>query len=132
MKGEFDNSQPIFRQIIEQILLSIATGEFVPGGRVASVRELALKFKVNPNTMQRSLAELESMGYMFTERSSGRFVTRDTALIESLKSTLPKKITEKYVSEMLGCGFLREDITDYVKNYLESTNKHKTSSNLHD
>ena len=119
MKGQYDNSQPIFRQIIDQILLAIATGELTPGSKVAPVRELAYDYKVNPNTMQKSLAKLEEMGYMFTERTSGRYVTNDLALIEGLKTKLPAQITEKYVADMLECGIFLDDIPGYVKNQLE-------------
>ena len=120
MKGQYDNSQPIFRQIIDQILLAIATGQLAPGSKVAPVRELAHDYKVNPNTMQKSLAKLEEMGYMFTERTSGRYVTRDLALIQGLKTKLPAQITEKYVADMLECGTLLEDIPGYVKKQLEA------------
>jgi len=119
MKGQYDNSQPIFRQIIDHILLAIATGELPPGGKVAPVREMAHEHKVNPNTMQKSLAKLEEMGYLYTERTSGRYVTQDLSLIESLKTMLPAKITEKYVTEMAECGILPEDIPRYLKEYLE-------------
>ena len=118
MKSQFDNSQPIFRQIIDRLLQSIATGELSPGDKVAPVRELALEFKVNPNTMQKSLAKLEEMGYLFTERTSGRYVTHDSALIENLKAKLPAQITEKYVAEMQECGIAPQDIPGYVENYL--------------
>jgi len=120
MKGSFDNSQPIFRQIIDQILLAIATGELAPGAKVASVRDMALESKVNPNTMQKSLAKLEEMGYLYTERTSGRYVTQDTALIESLKAKLPTQITEKYVNDMLECGQNPEAILKYVNMTLSS------------
>ncbi|MCL2378083.1 MAG: GntR family transcriptional regulator [Defluviitaleaceae bacterium] len=119
MKGSYDNSQPIFRQIIERILLSIATGELPPGGKVAPVREMALEHKVNPNTMQKSLAKLEEMGYLFTERTSGRYVTKDLNLVESLKTMLPAQITEKYVSDMSECGITPEDIPYHLEKYLE-------------
>jgi len=114
MKGNFDKSQPIFRQIIDQILMAIASGELSPGEKVASVREMALEYKVNPNTMQKSLAKLEEMGFMYTERTSGRYVTNDTAIIESLKSRLPTRLTEEYIKEMMECGIPAKDILNYV------------------
>jgi len=118
MKGSFDNSQPIFRQIIDHMLQSIASGELSPGSKVASVRDLALEYRVNPNTMQKSLAKLEEMGYLYTERTSGRYVTQDYALIESLKSRLPVQVTEKYVKEMQECGIAPQDIPQYVNSEL--------------
>jgi len=119
MKGQYDNSRPIFQQIIDRILQSIATGDLPPGGKVAPVREMALEHKVNPNTMQKSLAKLEEMGYLFTERTSGRYVTQDQALIQSLKAKLPAQITKKYVTQMLESGISLEDIPRHLKNHLE-------------
>ena len=121
MKGNFDNTQPIFRQIIDQILLEIAAGTLPPGAKVAPVREMALEYKVNPNTMQKSLAKLEEMGYMYTERTSGRYVTEDKELIDSLKARLPAQITQKYVADMLECGIVTGDILIHLKNYLEKS-----------
>ena len=121
MKGQYDNSQPIFRQIIDHILLSIATGELPPGAKIAPVREMALEHKVNPNTMQKSLSKLEEMGYLFTERTSGRYVTQDASLIESLKAKLPAQITEKYVSDMLQCGISKADIPSHLTKHIERT-----------
>jgi len=119
MKGQFDNNQPIFRQIIEYFLLEIATGALKPGAKVDPVRELALAYKVSPNTMQKSLAKLEEMGYLYTERTSGRYVTQDQALIEGLRSKLPHQITEKYVQDVEECGIPPEGIPAYIHNYLE-------------
>ena len=118
MKGHFDNSRPIFRQIINLILLSIATGELQPGEKVAPVREMAFEYKVNPNTMQKSLSKLEEMGYLFTERTSGRYVTRDLTLVEKLKAELPAQITKQYVADMRECGIALSDIPSHIINYL--------------
>ena len=119
MKGDFNNNSPIYRQIIDQILLSIAKGELLPGGKVAPVRELAAEYRVNPNTMQRALAKLEEMGYLYTERTSGRYVTNDVALIKRLQIDLPAQITKKYVEEMQEIGLALQDIPEYVKIHVE-------------
>jgi len=119
MKGQYDNSQPIFRQIIDQFLQSITTGELVPGGKVAPVRELALEYNVNPNTMQRSLAKLEEMGYLFTERTSGRYVTHDQELIANLKTLLPAQITKKYIGDMQECGVPQDGILEFITDYMK-------------
>jgi len=120
MKGDFNNNSPIYRQIIDQILLSIAKGEMPPGEKVAPVRELATQYRVNPNTMQKSLAKLEEMGYLFSERTSGRYVTQNRDLIEGLQASLPAQMTEKFVAEMLKCGMERKAIPGYVKQFVEA------------
>ena len=119
----YNNKLPIYQQIIDNILLSIARGELVPGERIAPVREMAANFKVNPNTMQRSLAKLEDMGYMYSERTSGRFVTLDLGLVARLKAQFPEQITKRFISEMLEYGMEKEAIADYVRNYVERVNE---------
>ena len=71
---------PIYLQIIEKIKAKIISGEWRAGDRVPPVRELSLSFGVNPNTMQRSLSELEREGLLYSERTAGRFVTADENL----------------------------------------------------
>ena len=115
----YNNQLPIYQQIIDNILLSIAKGEFSPGEKIASVRDMAANFKVNPNTMQRSLAKLEEMGYLFSERTSGRYITNDVGIVARLKSSFPEQITKRYVDEMLEYGMLKEGISDYVRHYIE-------------
>ena len=124
----YDNKLPIYQQIIDNILLSIAKGELKPGERVAPVREMAANFKVNPNTMQRSLAKLEDMGYLFTERTSGRYVTTDLGIVVRLKAKLPEQITERYVDEMLDYGMEKEAITDYIRRYIERMDGNESNS----
>ena len=77
----FDNNIPIYIQIVEKLKIQIISGEYAPGERLLSVRDLATSLKVNPNTLQRALQELEDAGLIFTERTNGKFVTSDKALI---------------------------------------------------
>jgi len=123
MKTNFDSKQPIYQQIIDRILISIATGEMPPGERVASVRVMALYYGVNPNTIQKSLAKLEEMGYLHTERTSGRFVTSDAAAIAALKARIPDGIISSFVDEMVDFGVNRHEIPNYVSQYIERTDK---------
>jgi DNA-binding transcriptional regulator YhcF (GntR family) len=119
MKGEFDSNQPIYQQIMDRIIAAIAKGELAPGAKVASVRELALEYNVNPNTMQKSLAKLEEMGYLYTERTSGRYVTRDFGVIDAMKAKIPEKIVGDFVEEMIDFGIEKQAIPKYVKDYIE-------------
>jgi len=115
----FNNTQPIYQQIISRVLLAIAKGELPPGGKISPVRDMAANFKVNPNTMQKSLSKLEEMGYLYAEGTSGRYVTENVELIEKLKTALPAEITANYVEEMLDCGMVREEVPAYVKSFIE-------------
>ena len=82
MKWQFSNDAPIYSQLIHQIQVGIVSGAFPPGQRLPSVRDLATEAGVNPNTMQRALAELERDGLVYSQRTAGRFVTEDQIMID--------------------------------------------------
>ena len=87
----FDNERPIYIQLVEKLRLEIVSGKLKQGERLPSVRELALIARVNPNTMQKALVELENEGLVYTERTNGKFVTTDIKLIEKVKKNWQKK-----------------------------------------
>lgn len=101
----FDQNVPIYLQLVEQIRYCIISGELAPGERVLSVREWALQEKVNPNTMQKALMELETEGLLLTERTNGKFVTTDLDLILSCKKKEAEKIARAYYDKMKRIGF---------------------------
>ena len=121
MTADFNNTQPIYQQIISRILLAIAKGELPPGAKVKPVREMAADFKVNPNTMQKALAKLEEMGYMYTERTSGRFVAQATKLISELRENLPAEITVAYLEKMCDLGMEKSAIPAYLADFIAKT-----------
>ena len=82
MKFVFDNDRPIYIQLVEQLRLFILSGKLSEGERLPSVRELAVIAKVNPNTMQKALVELEDDKLIYTERTNGKFVTDDKKLLK--------------------------------------------------
>lgn len=118
--NDFDSKQPIYQQIIDRMITQIASGDLKPGAKVASVRDLAAMYSVNPNTMQKSLAKLEEMGYLFTERTSGRFVTNDLSAIQKLKQHMPQKIIGGFVNEMTSIGVPLNKIEAYVSTYIKN------------
>ena len=118
MSWNLDSDRPVFIQIIEHIELEIVSGKLPPGSRVASVRELAADASVNPNTMQRALSELERDGYMHSERTSGRFITEDTYLIDALKTRLATAQVKEFLGSMKKMGLSNEEILKLVNNEL--------------
>ena len=107
---EYDNKIPIYLQIIAQMKIRIASGELSAGEKISSVRELAQYFEVNPNTMQRALAELERENLFYTERTSGRFVTTDEGIIMNLRNTLAEQELKKFMNYMKQIGYTKEEI----------------------
>lgn len=110
---------PIYAQLVFQIKLAIVSGEYLPGERLASVRELAMDAGVNPNTMQRALQELEREGMVYTQRTSGRFVTEDTKVIESAKKHLAEDRIKDFLEQMGRLGYPKEEILSLLKASIE-------------
>ena len=85
LKISFESGKPLFLQLQELIRTDIAAGKYSPGEKIPGVRDLAISANVNPNTMQRALAELEAEGLLVTRGTSGRFICPDPAVIEEAK-----------------------------------------------
>ena len=83
MPWDLKSDRPIYIQLIEEIQLRIFSGEYPPGSKLPSVRDIAQEASVNPNTMQRALSKLEEDGLVITHRTSGRTITEDVEMIKS-------------------------------------------------
>ena len=110
MQWKFDGNAPIYTQLVDQMKLGIVSGEWIPGQRIPAVRELAVDAGVNPNTMQRALQELERQGLLFSQRTSGRFVTEDREMIEDAKRTLANRHISAFIRQMQALGYTRQEI----------------------
>ena len=119
MPWELKNDRPIYAQLIEQIELKICSGVYTPGSRLPSVRDLAREASVNPNTMQRALAQLEEDGLLYSTRTSGRFVTEDDNMIYQVKSKLAQEQMRDFLKNMRQLGFENKEILSMLKTMLE-------------
>jgi DNA-binding transcriptional regulator YhcF (GntR family) len=119
MEWQFHSEAPIYTQLVSQIKLRIVTGVYLPGQRLPAVRDLALEAGVNPNTMQRALQELEREQLVFSQRTSGRFVTEDVTMIEEAKKSLAQAQLQVFLREMKALGYSMEQI----KKLLETAEK---------
>ena len=105
MAWTFDEKSPIYLQIAYRVKLKIASKELSMGQQLLPVREFAQEAGVNPNTMQRALAQLETEGLVRTERTAGRYVTEDTALIEQLRAATARTLASDFLEKMRGIGY---------------------------
>ena len=115
MDFTFDNNVPIYIQLLEYMKIYLISGVFKSGDKLPSVREFSTTFKVNPNTMQKALAELESMKLIYTERTNGKFVTNDTKLIEKLKNEYAMELAKSYFQGMKRIGLGKADSIKYLE-----------------
>ena len=121
MDKKLEENMPIYVQIMNRVREAIAAGELKPGQRVASVREMAQQFEVNPNTMQRALNELEREGLLESERTAGRFVTEDKALIGKVKKEMAESTVDAFRKEMAALGFSDEEMIDFFRERCQMT-----------
>ena len=117
----FRNDLPIYAQLVEKIKLGIVSGGMPPGSRLPSVRDLAAEAGVNPNTMQRALQDLEREGLVFSQRTAGRFVTEDAAVIERTKRTMAESELRRFLQSMEKLGYDREGIAALLREEKEET-----------
>ena len=111
---------PIYMQIMDHIQAAIISGELKAGEKIASVRELAEAFRVNPNTMQRALSELEREGLLVSEQTAGSFVTKDTEVIETVRGKAAEQIVIEFLQKMRNMGFTREQVEDFFRSVLSA------------
>ena len=110
MEWQIAAGRPVYIQLVEQLERAVVTGVYPPGERVPAVRDLAAQAQVNPNTMQRALAEMESRGLLVTQRTTGRTVTSDTALIAKTRQALAASLAQYFLAQAKALGLTREEI----------------------
>ena len=115
MAGAFDNKAPIYMQLMDEIKMMIVSGLLKPGEKLDSVRDLAVRFGVNPNTMQRALAELEREELLHSERTAGRYITEDEVLIMGIRDTLAKDEIQRFLHYMEKIGYTKEEILEFIE-----------------
>ena len=115
MAWNLDSDRPIYAQLLERIQRQIVSGRYAPGDKLPSVRELAAEASVNPNTMQRALAQLEADGLAASNRTSGRMVTDDSVVIDARRRALAKKHISEYLAAMSQLGYTAEESAELLR-----------------
>ena len=125
MPWNLDSSRPIYLQIIERVQMDIITGRYQPGDKLPSVRDLAQEAAGNPNTMQKALSELERSGLIYSQRTSGRFITEDKELIHQMKKGLAAAEVSAFVAHMKQLGITPEEIRQLLAETIEEEENHE-------
>ncbi len=112
---QFNSTQPIYIQIVERIKKEIASGVLTPNQQLPTVRDLALTYQVNPNTVQRAYSELEREAIVRSERTTGRFVSSDAQLIKKLRKDMLEEKIKEFVHELHQLNVDLEESIEYIK-----------------
>ena len=116
MNFEFKNDSPIYTQLTYFLKVYIISGKLKPNEKLPSVRDLALKLKINPNTVQKSLEKLEQENLIYTERTNGKYVTTNIELIKKIKNELALEKITNYLNDMQNLGFTKQEAILYLQN----------------
>ena len=115
MEWKLNDDRPIWLQLAEQMTRRIITGVYPPGRKLPPVRELAAEAGVNPNTMQRALAQLEQDGLAKADRTAGRLVTQDTAILDAVRRAEAHVVVNQYYHAMAELGYSQQEATAMLK-----------------
>lgn len=118
MSWEFDTTRPIYMQLVERIKLMIVTGELASGSKLKSVRDMAEEAGVNPNTMQRALAELEREALVYSQRTSGRFLTEDKELLTKMRDEFAEEKVKTFIESLMQLGYAQDEVITLIQHYL--------------
>ena len=112
---EYNTSQPIYLQVADAIRREIVTGKLQPGDKLPSVRDLAILYTINPNTVSRVYKELEMDEVCFTRRGIGTFVTEDEKKVQMMKEEMAEKLVSEFLEGMKQLGFTRQEAIDALE-----------------
>ena len=116
---EFKAALPIYLQVKMMIKRNIVTGELQPGAKMPSVRDMALQFTINPNTVSRVYRELEQEGICYTKRGMGTFVTEEKEKVEKLRDEMARELMSQFLNGMNQLGISREEAILMIKEISE-------------
>lgn len=111
---ELNNKEPIYLQIMNYIKRRVLSGELKKGDRLESVRELASKLKVNPNTIQRVYSELETEGIIYTQRGLGKYITEDVNILKKLEQESANEVLDTFIKSMKELGFTKTEVLEFI------------------
>ena len=115
---DFSASTPIYLQVVEDIKRQLMSGELQPGEKLWSARDMAIRYKINPNTAARVYKELEYQNLCFTKRGLGTYLTEEEGIAERLKKEKAEQLMEEFVKTFLGLGYSKKEMQAFLEEYL--------------
>lgn len=112
---DVQSRQPIYEQLMDKIKELMINEVLQEHNQLPSVRILAQKLTINPNTIQKAYKQLELDGYIYTLPGKGNFVAPPKTLKNSLKEEKIKSELTKVLAEALYIGIDKNEIYKLVK-----------------
>lgn len=119
---DFDTTQPIYKQIMEEFKKKMIRGELKTGDKILSQREYAGHAAINPNTVQRAYREMENIQLVETLRGQGTFVSVSEQMLDDIKREMAKKLLNTFIYEMKSLGFSSDEICKMITEQVKEGN----------
>jgi GntR family transcriptional regulator len=120
---EFENNIPIYIQVIYDIKKNMVNGILALGEKLPSGRDLALQYKINPNTANRIYKELEAEGICYTKRGLGTFVTEDNEKLKIIREEMAGSLLDSFIDGMKNLGFTKQELFELLEHRYNERNK---------
>jgi GntR family transcriptional regulator len=120
MQIEYDNTNPIYLQIMRRLSYKIVRGEYKPGDKLPSWVDAGLMFNVNHNTIARTYLAMAMEGIVNTRRGEGTFVTEDQSILNELHERMKQELLQDFVSEMRCLGYSLSEISKTLDEYIDN------------
>ena len=121
---DFKSGVPICDQIVNGFIKLKALGVLKGGEQLPSVRALASKFSVNPNTVQKSYAILEANGIIYSVKGKGSFISDDENAANSILLSAKSDFLAA-VKNAADLGVGEADLINLVKQHFSSKGENK-------
>ncbi len=120
---EFDNNIPIYLQVINAIKRDMVNGVIALGEKLPSGRDLAFKYKINPNTANRIYKEMEAENVCFTKRGLGTYVTEDVDKLKKIREEMAGTLLDNFIEGMKQLGFTKEELIQLLEQKYDVNHK---------
>ena len=120
---EFDNNIPIYLQVINDIKRDMVNGVIALGEKLPSGRDLAFKYKINPNTANRIYKEMEAENVCFTKRGLGTYVTEDVDKLKKIREEMAGTLLDNFIEGMKQLGFTKEELIQLLEQKYDADHK---------
>ncbi len=121
-KVDAKSALPVYEQVKRAIKLAILSDRLQEGEKLMSLRELALKLQINPNTIIKVYTQLELEGYIYSRHGAGYFVKVNKEKIKKERYELFEEETQDYISKVIALGYSFDDILEIMKRYFNRDN----------
>ncbi len=114
---DYGDHRPLYEQIKEKTKELIVKGVLSENDKIPSVRELASRLAINPNTIQKAYKDLETEGFIYSLRAKGSFVASQKEAIEHIDTDKLYENLSSIVKKLSFCGESEEKIISHIHKF---------------